>query len=192
MHDLLEEAVRNWIAGDKEAFVRVYEYSKQDVYRIVLLLTSSPQDASDVLNEVYLQVWKSVHKYNSKKPFKFWIHGIAVCQAKEYKRKNWRRFRLFQKQTEELIHPISSPAASTEIMRQEVRSELLDQILELPFKLKIVVILRYYQDYDLSEIAELLQIPIGTVKSRHHLAMKKLRKNLNENFEEKVESPYVY
>jgi len=60
--------------------------------------------------------------------------------------------------------------------------EVIPAVEKLSFKLKEIVVLRYYQNCPLEEIAAILQIPIGTVKSRHHLAMKKLR----EHFEQRI------
>jgi RNA polymerase sigma factor, sigma-70 family len=62
------------------------------------------------------------------------------------------------------------------ILQSETQHELISLIRQLSYKLRVVVILRYFHDYSLEEIAEMLQIPVGTAKSRHHLALKELRK----------------
>lgn len=62
------------------------------------------------------------------------------------------------------------------VQQFEMQHELFSLVRQLSYKLRVVVILRYFHDYSLEEIAEVLQIPVGTVKSRHHLALKELRK----------------
>ena len=61
-------------------------------------------------------------------------------------------------------------------MQTDLQQELFNLVRQLSYKLRVVVILRYFHDYALEEIADMLQIPVGTVKSRHHLALKELRK----------------
>ncbi|GIO28913.1 hypothetical protein J2TS6_00540 [Paenibacillus albilobatus] len=62
------------------------------------------------------------------------------------------------------------------VLQSEMQHELFSLVRQLSYKLRVVVILRYFHDYALEEIADILQIPVGTVKSRHHLALKELRK----------------
>ncbi len=62
------------------------------------------------------------------------------------------------------------------VLQSETQHELFSLVRQLSYKLRVVVILRYFHDYTLEEIADMLQIPVGTVKSRHHLARKELRK----------------
>ncbi|GGD52612.1 hypothetical protein GCM10010911_07720 [Paenibacillus nasutitermitis] len=65
------------------------------------------------------------------------------------------------------------------VLQSEMQHELISHVRQLSYKLRVVVILRYFHDYALEEIADMLQIPVGTVKSRHHLALKELRKRFD-------------
>jgi len=69
------------------------------------------------------------------------------------------------------------PRTDRVIVWNETTRELLELLNHLSYKLRIVVVLRYYHEYSLTEISELLAVPLGTVKSRHHQALKELRKH---------------
>lgn len=159
--------------GDELAFAELYAETRHDVFRMVKFLIREPHDAVEVANEVYVQLWKSFRTFDNSRPFRFWLHGIAVHQANNHRRKLLKRFRLFEKQKQFLISTVQS--AIDPLIRQESRDELLQQIMRLSKKLRTSLVLRYYHDYSFEEIASLLNTPVGTVKSRHHAALQKLR-----------------
>ena len=161
--------------GDEEAFRHVYEATVQDVYRIVALLIPRRQDIEDIMSEVYLKLWTSIGNYDPTRPFRYWLHGIAVRQVQDWKRKMWRKLRLFERQTLLEIKE-ESPRTDHPALRNETSEEVRMALHKLSYKLRVVIVLRYYHEYTFGEIAELLDLPQGTVKSRHHLALKELRK----------------
>lgn len=160
--------------GDEAAFERVYQHTKQDVYRTVAFLVVDRHDIHDIMNEVYMQMLKSLPTYDRSKPFRFWLHGLVIRQTQDFKRKIWRRLRLIDRKKSLEIE--EHPETDEQILQNETRQELLQAVQRLSAKLRPVVILRYYHNYSLEEISQLLDIPLGTVKSRHHLALKELRK----------------
>ncbi|MBU7317819.1 sigma-70 family RNA polymerase sigma factor [Paenibacillus oleatilyticus] len=170
---------QDWIKqanrGDEQAFQTIYEQSKDHVYRTVTLLIGSKQDACDVVSEVYAELFKSLAKYDGCKPFRSWLTGLVIRQTCNWNRKLWRKFRLHERsrllETEE-----RTPDTEELFLQHEHQYELIALVHKLPYKLRSVVVLRYYQEHTFDEIAELLDIPSGTVKSRHHAAMAKLRK----------------
>ncbi|MBL0386762.1 sigma-70 family RNA polymerase sigma factor [Tumebacillus sp. ITR2] len=179
------------IAGDRNAFEIVYTNTCEDIYRIVSFLVTDRQDVADIVNEVYIRMWKSLHRYDATREFRFWLHGLAVHTVQDWKRKVWRRLRLIDRkkslEVEEHVH------TEDQVLQDETRQELVERVAQLSHKLRVVVILRYFQHYSLEQIAELLTIPLGTVKSRHHLALKQLRISFEEpSVPRKVESPHVY
>ncbi|MGG4444613.1 sigma-70 family RNA polymerase sigma factor [Brevibacillus fortis] len=163
------------LTGDEAAFRFVYQTTHTDVHRTIAFLIYNKQDIEDITNETYIRMWRSFHTYDRSRPFRFWLHGITVRQVQDWKRKAWRRIRLFERNR--LMHDEQFDWTDSEVMKSETQLELLGVVRTLSYKLRVVVILRYFHDYALDEIAELLQIPLGTVKSRHHLALKALRKH---------------
>ncbi|ANF98678.1 RNA polymerase subunit sigma [Paenibacillus bovis] len=164
--------------GDREAFHNFYTAYKDYIYRTVLLLVNRSEDTADVVSEVYMALFRSLHNYDSGKPFQKWLNGLIVAQTSNWNRKLWRRFRLnlrtsAYQEKEQMTHT----SADTPVIRQESERELLNLVQQLPSKLRSVIIMRYYQEYSFQEVADVLDIPLGTAKSRHHQAIAKLRKD---------------
>ncbi|WP_127586481.1 sigma-70 family RNA polymerase sigma factor [Paenibacillus koleovorans] len=163
--------------GDEAAFEELYASTCGDVYRTVRLLVPHPQDAIEVTNEVFVQVWKCLPSFDMERPFRFWLHGIVVRQANAHRRSLWRRFRLAEKHR--ALGGVSAgyeePLVEEALLRQERSQTLIEHIFRLSWKLRSVIVLRYYHEYTLKEIGELLRIPVGTVKSRHNEAIRRLR-----------------
>ncbi|MBW3494472.1 MULTISPECIES: sigma-70 family RNA polymerase sigma factor [Bacillus] len=173
-----EVEFKEWLykmeSGDQEAFQVIYEYTCKDIYRtVVFLLGNQHQDVDDIVNEVYIKMWKSVTNYDMNRSFRFWLHGIVVKQVQDWRRKSWRRFRIFEKK--KMYEQDRSYIMDEGILHKETRNELAEVVQKLSYKHREVVIMRYFHEYSLDEIAVLLQIPVGTVKSRLHTALKRLR-----------------
>ncbi|MCM3748751.1 sigma-70 family RNA polymerase sigma factor [Paenibacillus pasadenensis] len=162
--------------GDESAFQLVYQATHQDVYRTVAFLVYNSQDIEDIVNEVYMRMWRSFHMYDPNRPFRFWLHGITVRQVQDWKRKAWRRIRLFERNRQMTDEQFDWTDKA--VLQSETQHELFSLVRQLSYKQRVVVILRYFHDYALEEIADMLQIPVGTVKSRQHLALKELRKRI--------------
>lgn len=192
---MTETELRMWlermIAGDQTAFEVVYEHTRNDVYRTVMFLVKNRQDVNEIVNEVYVQMWKSLPSYDQNRSFRFWLHGLIIRQVQDWRRKAWRRLRLAErKQSMEVEEEVLR--TDKIILQNETREELISAIQKLSYKLRVVTILRYFHDYSFEEIASILKIPVGTVKSRHHLALRELRQRYETSPKGKVETPYVH
>ncbi|MGE7852078.1 sigma-70 family RNA polymerase sigma factor [Bacillus paramycoides] len=173
-----EVELKEWLykmeSGDKEAFQVIYKYTSKDIYRtVVFLVGSQNQDVDDIVNEVYIKMWRSMTNYDMNRSFRFWLHGIIVNQVQDWRRKSWRRFRIFEKK--KMYEQDRSYIMDEGILHKETRNELVEVVQKLSYKHREVVIMRYFHEYSLDEIAVLLQTPVGTVKSRLHTALKRLR-----------------
>ncbi|MCD9020346.1 sigma-70 family RNA polymerase sigma factor [Cohnella silvisoli] len=162
------------IQGDSEAFHRIYESTKDDVYRMLYLLLNNREDAGDVMSEVYLNLHQSLPSYNFKQPFQYWLNGLVIRQANNWKRKVWRKIRLYNRAK---MYAVESVGVTSEeyYLTCEQRAEMISLVNKLPYKLREVIVLRHFRDCSLEDIAGILGIPLGTVKSRHHSAIHKLR-----------------
>lgn len=177
----LQPWLERMIQGDEDAFRYIYDLTKDDIYRLLVFLINDREDASDVMSEVYLSLHRSLSGYRPEQSFRKWLNGIAVRQASNWKRKLWRRMRLFERVSAAADSPQGRPLAEERALARESSLELLALVDRLPYKLKEVVVLRHYREYSLEEIAETLNIPIGTVKSRHHSAIGKLRQWIGQD-----------
>ena len=80
-----EVELKEWLykmeSGDQEAFQVIYKLTSKDIYRtVVFLLGNQHQDVDDIVNEVYIKMWKSVTNYDMNRSFRFWLHGLVVKQ----------------------------------------------------------------------------------------------------------------
>lgn len=168
-----EELVTLALAGDRQAFDRLYDQTIQVIYRTVHFLVGNSSDAEDIVQETYVEMYRNLSKFKEGRAFQPWLIGIAIRQVNAYRRKKWMRFRLFQKASGQGTE-IEADFAPDVVDRLANR-ELVAMLEQLPYKLKQVVILRYLNEYSQEEVAAILEIPVGTVKSRLHAALSKLR-----------------
>ncbi|WP_256758415.1 sigma-70 family RNA polymerase sigma factor [Cohnella sp. WQ 127256] len=162
------------IQGDSQAFYPIYQATKDHVYRMLRFLLNNKEDAADVMSEVYLNVWHSLPSYDFNQPFRSWLNGLIIRQASNWRRKLWRKMRLFERAQRLATESLSNQSEEGYLAREQ-SSEILSLVNKLPYKLREVIVLRHYQDCSLEEVADVLQVPLGTVKSRHHSAIRKLR-----------------
>jgi len=167
--------IRRSQAGDEEAFGTLFHQYKNLVYRTAYLMLGDAGEAEDVLQEVFYQVHRSLSSFDpTKGAFTTWLHRITVNQCLNRR----RRLRLPVLSLERLpclpwAGHVPSPEdrlAAEEIIGQELR--------HLSDKLRAPVVLRYYRELSYDEIAQILDIPVGTVKSRLDAALKILRRRL--------------
>lgn len=162
------------LSGNKEAYSELYDKTIQEIYKTAHFLIEDKADVDDVVQEIYIQLYESLRKYDSEKPFRPWLIGLAIKQIHSYRRKRWMRLRIVKK-AEEQRKPVQIDFSS-DVVSKISNQKLIELIHKLPYKLKQVIILRYLHDYSQEEVAQILHIPIGTVKSRIHAALKKLRR----------------
>ncbi|HDR7914649.1 TPA: sigma-70 family RNA polymerase sigma factor [Bacillus wiedmannii] len=161
------------LSGNKEAYSELYDKTIQEVYKTAHFLIEDKTDVDDVVQEIYIQLYESLRKYDSEKPFRPWLIGLTIKQIHSYRRKRWMRLRIIKK-AEEQRKPVQIDF-SNDVVSKISNQKLIELIHKLPYKSKQVIILRYLHDYSQEEVAQILHIPIGTVKSRIHAALKKLR-----------------
>ncbi|SDE11583.1 RNA polymerase sigma-70 factor, ECF subfamily [Paenibacillus sp. UNCCL117] len=170
MYQLLEKMKD----GDQQAFHTIYDATYQNIYKTVSFLVDHQQDREDVMNEIYMQMWTSLANYDTNRPFHFWLHGLVIRQVQRFRVKSWRRFRIFER-----IRAFSREEAHWDqptVLKDETNQMISQAIQKLTDKQRTVIIFRFFHDYTLEEIATLLDIPLGTVKSRYHAALQSLRK----------------
>lgn len=157
----------------REQARQLFEEYSAYVYRAALLLTSSRALADDVVQETFLRAFKSFSSYNPAKPIEPWLYKIAMNAARNLMRKEkWLTF-VGQVPDSEFVENPENP-----LVKQEEIDTLHREIRKLPFKSREVLILHYYSELQLNDIADVLGIPQGTCKSRLHTALTILRRTL--------------
>jgi RNA polymerase sigma-70 factor, ECF subfamily len=168
------------LAGDPDAFRALLERYRQELFHFLVRLLNSRSAAEDVFQDTFLQIHTSAHSFDPTRRFKPWLFTIAVNKARDYYRKNLRRNPV------SLSTPVSEDndaAAMVDLLEADVpgpespladaeRSRLVKQVVDaMPPHYREILLLSYFQRLSYNQIAELLQIPLGTVKSRLHAAV---------------------
>ncbi|MBN1430012.1 MAG: RNA polymerase sigma factor [Anaerolineae bacterium] len=170
------DLIRRCKAGDQEAFAKLYDQYKLLVYRAANLMLNDPQDAEDVLQDVFVRVYRSLASYDrSKGAFTTWLHRITVNTCLNRHRDRGRRPRLLRFGDIDQEQAIRTPSFVEGIAEDQVLRQALDGLSD---KLRVVVILHYGLEMSYAEISQVLDLPLGTVKSRAHEALNILRTRL--------------
>lgn len=168
------DLIRRCQTGDEEAFTTLFHQYKNLVYKTAYLMLDSADEAEDVVQEVFLQVHRSLSTFEpSKGAFTTWLYRVTVnhCLSRQRKR------RLLTVSLEK-IPPLAQAEHPTFQDRSEDEVAVRQALSRLSEKLRAVVVLRYYWELSYAEIAQILNIPVGTVKSRLDLALRTLHKDL--------------
>jgi RNA polymerase sigma-70 factor (ECF subfamily) len=181
-----EELLQQFRRGHSEAFGQLVRRYERELYGYLRRYLGDGSLAEDVFQNTFLQVYLKSGQYEPGRPVRPWLYTIATNQAIDALRRNGRHqavsldepradagegelARLMEMLQSRGPSPVES--ASTSERREQVRAS----VEKLPDFLKQVLILAYYQGLKYREIADILGIPVGTVKSRLHAALVKLQ-----------------
>lgn len=146
-----------------------------DLYRTALRLTRSRIDADDLVQETYMQAWKSFDQYEPGTNCRAWLYKILFNKYDHHRRKMITRAK-YVTEADELVFELSP---GTEPVPETLTDrEVIDALNALPEHYRSVVLLADVHEFDYKEVAEILQIPIGTVMSRLSRARTRLRQAL--------------
>ena len=162
--------------GDKASFDEVIRLCVPDLYRIAMSILKNKDDADDAVCETVLKAFENIRNLNNCDFFKTWITRILINQAKAaYKKRS--KVVYLDDVTYEFQHEDSYDLGNDELNKA---------VANLSQKFRIVITLYYFQDMHIKEIANVLQIPQGTVKWRLSRAKSILKENLSESKQSKV------
>ncbi|MEW6718757.1 MAG: RNA polymerase sigma factor [Chloroflexota bacterium] len=164
-------------AGDLDALGQLYDCYSQMVYRAALGITGDPESASDLLQEVFLRLYRYARGVDPRRPLEPWLYRVATNLAYTWVKREKRWFRPLEEIAEWFVGEQSSRPVQV-IENNEERRRVQRAITGLPISQRVVVVLYYINDLSIQETAEVLQVPVGTVKSRLHYGRKALKKTL--------------
>jgi len=179
--ELLEQARQ----GEPEAFCELTRKHETRLFQQAVALCRNPAAAEDLVAETIFEAWKSLHRFGGSCCFTTWLYAILLHRYQKLARKLRSRpvplsalpladAEAGQRLLEQL--PDTSPSPGEALAQADLDAPLQHAIAALPEKHQQVVLLRFYEDAALPEIATALGLSVGTVKSRLHHALEKLRK----------------
>jgi RNA polymerase sigma-70 factor (ECF subfamily) len=176
----MTEMIERWQTGDMQAFEELFRQYERQVYRTAYLITGSKESAEDILQDVFVSVWKFRRTYDSGKgKITTWLHRITV---NECLRKKSRKTPVTVSLEDKGIDPqeMKRQTQPEEIAITRMEYERLLRAMEaLDAKHRSVLVLRYFNNLSYQEIAEALEIPLGTVKSRLNQSLRYLKTRMD-------------
>lgn len=170
-----EQLLQSFSKGDDNAATTLVARYEGALYNLCFKLTSSRHEAEDLYQQTWLKALQKSKTF-SPKSFQNWLYTICLNVYRDAYRKNSRRTRLAGEPEDALGEtPTPSGSAESEAMDSIVQAMLMKKIDGLPDKLKLPILLYYFEDLDYRQSARVLGTPVGTVKSRLNAAKKKLR-----------------
>jgi RNA polymerase sigma-70 factor (ECF subfamily) len=172
------ELVLRLQAGSLEALGVLYDRHRGLVFRTALAITGEAEAADDLLQEVFLRLHRFASHIDSKRPLEPWLYRMTTNLSYTWVKRHNRLLRPL----EEVAEWISGNRRDTPAVRSEINEtwrQVLQALSSLPLSHRGVVVLYYINDLSIQEIAEILDIPVGTVKSRLHYSRQALRKSLD-------------
>lgn len=180
------------IAGDTQAFESIILAYEHNIYKIALKVVKQEELAYDVAQEICIKIYKKLHTYQFESALSTWIYRIATNTAideyRKLKRTNAKEFSFDQPITdgEDAISfeiPDEQPLPLEQVLQKEKKRYVWEALDQLKDEQREIILLKDIENKSYQEISELLDIQIGTVKSRlarSRIALKELLKNLWE------------
>lgn len=182
--DELSLAMKRLAAGDQAAFATFYDATSSSVFGIVLRVLRDRAQAEEVTQEVFLEAWRTAARYDVKQGTPAaWVNTIAHRRAIDRVRSVERSTQRDRRHAES-EQALSSPDTSEVVVARAEGERVRAALQRLPEAQRTALSLAYFDGHTQREVAELLDVPLGTVKTRMRDAMKKLRIHLDEGGQE--------
>lgn len=187
-----EDLLAGFRSGRTEAFGALVRRYERELYGYLRRYLGGSDLADDVFQNTFLQLYTKAGQYEEGRPVRPWLYTIATHQAIDVLRRNGRHQALSldqhrKEQADGALHSLvdllesRGPGPMDQLEGEERREKVRAGVDSLPELLRQVVILAYYQGLKYREIADIIGIPVGTVKSRLHAALLKLQESWSQS-----------
>lgn len=170
------KTIRRCKRGEEAAFAEILTRYRAPIYNLCYRMTRNPEDARDLGQEVFIKVFGLLDRFDESYAFSSWLFRIATNHCIDHLRRNRMRFLSLESsigkdgQEYEMQLPDRGPDPDQALQRQQALERLEEVIADLPPHYRAITLLRHDQQLSYEEIAEILQLPLGTVKARIHRA----------------------
>ncbi len=176
-----EQLLADYLRGDEAAFELLVRRHVRELHQFAMRFTNDAPAADDVVQDTLMQLHASAEKFDPKRRFKPWLFTITANKARDYLRRRTRRREVpidastgsdksgGQRFVE--LFEATSVAPDEGLLVEEKRRLVKQVISEMPTRLSEVLILAYYHRFPYRDIGEIVDAPLGTVKSRLHAAV---------------------
>ncbi len=180
------ELIRLAKAGDSKAYDQLLHKYKNQVYNLIYRMVRNKQEAEDLTQEAFIKAFKSLVSFNEDYAFSTWLYKIATNNCIDYFRKRKLQTYSLDKpikyKDSEIQQELPDPELNPEkkILALERSRIIQDAIDSLPEKYHTAIVMRHREEKSYEEIAEILNLPLGTVKARIFRAREMLNKALKD------------
>ncbi len=190
-----EQLVERYRDGEAGAFEVLVERYRRELFHFLLRFVTKGSAADDVFQDAFIQVHQSLDTFDTTRRFRPWLFTIAANKARDYLRRNKRT-------QASLSAPVGAsggseggetafvdlmeadlPLPADQAQQQEMRELVREAVQRMPDHLREILLLAYFQQLPYKEIAAMLEIPLGTVKSRLHAAVGAFAQIWKETYE---------
>ena len=181
-----EELVRLFLDGDAASFEELVRRYEPVIMNMAYRLLGNRSDAADVCQEVFVLLIRKLGSFRGEAKFSTWLYRVSLNACHDYARRSRRHVSISESPSDDLPEieqrladdAFDAPEASME--RAEIRKAVHEGIARLPYKFKEVIYLHDLSGYNYKEVAEILDISLGTVKSRLNRARARLASEMKE------------
>jgi RNA polymerase sigma-70 factor (ECF subfamily) len=176
-----EQLLADYLHGDKSSFTLLVQRYQRELYHFLVRFMGDRQLADDVFQETFLQVHQSVAAFDPTRRFRPWLFTIAANKARDMIRVNNRKvinalqatIEPTENASAEFIDLMSSTAdvPDATMERRELQQKVQGTVMGMPEHLREILLLSYFHQFPYKQISDMLDIPLGTVKSRLHAAV---------------------
>ncbi len=178
------KTIRRCKRGEEAAFAEILGRYRGPIYNLCYRMSRNAEDARDLGQEVFIKVFSLLDRFDENYAFSSWLFRIATNHCIDHLRRNRLRFISLDGgvgpdgEEYELQLPDSGPGPDTVLQRKQALERLDEVINELPPHYQAITLLRHDQQLSYEEIAEVLSLPLGTVKARIHRARQQIQQML--------------
>lgn len=175
-------------AGDLAALEELFNRYRNQVFSLAYRMTGNPSDAEDLCQEIFLQVMRKVGSFEGRSSFSTWLYRVAMNRSRDYLRRKKRSPELLSHEGDPPErhdpHTATSGGLESVAIASEAKRLVQDALMELPVSLRAPLVLHELEGMQYHEVASLLKLPVGTVKSRIFRARIKLAEVLEPHKEQ--------
>ena len=178
--------IQQVLEGNQDAFALLVERYQKQVYNLCLRMMNHPTDAEDLAQEAFVKAWRGLRFYKFESSFSTWLYrlttNVCIDHLRQQKRKNAASLTVSEEDDgRELEVPDVAPGPEEQAIQAENRQAVADAMVLLEEEYRLALTLRVVDELSYEQISEVLDIKVGTVKSRIARARERLRKILLQN-----------
>lgn len=175
------QIIERTLGGEPEAFNLLVRRWERQIYGLTLRMLGRDDEAKDATQETFISAYRNLSKFRGEAKFSSWIYRIALNICNTRLRSRTKSFISIEEQREESGFELSADAEDlgNNIQQQQIARHVRGALQGLPAEMRQVIIMKEYEGLKFSEIADILGIPISTVKTRMYTGLSELRKRLD-------------